>query len=46
MMVTNIFSFSDNVLTISKNNLNPLPDDKIIDWSKFKQIADDILKCT
>ena len=25
--------------------LNPLPDDKILDWSKFKQIADDILKC-
>ena len=24
---------------------NPLPDDKILDWSKFKQIADDILKC-
>ena len=24
---------------------NPLPDDKIFDWSKLKQIADDILKC-
>ena len=24
--------------------LNPLPDDKILDWSKLKQIADDILK--
>ena len=24
---------------------NPLPDDKVIDWSKLKQIADDILKC-
>ena len=24
---------------------NPLPDDKILDWSKFKLIADDILKC-
>ena len=24
---------------------NPLPDDKILDWSKFKQIADDISKC-
>ena len=22
----------------------PLPDDKILDWSKLKQIADDILK--
>ena len=26
--------------------LNPLPDDKILDWSKLKQVADDILKCT
>ena len=24
---------------------NPLPDDKILDWYKMKQIADDILKC-
>ena len=24
---------------------NPLPDDKILEWSKLKQIADDILKC-
>ena len=24
---------------------NPLPDDKISDWSKLEQIADDILKC-
>ena len=24
--------------------INPLPDDKIFDWSKLKQIADDILK--
>ena len=22
-----------------------LEDDKILDWSKFKQISDDILKC-
>ena len=25
--------------------LNPLPDNKILDWSKLKQIADDIVKC-
>ena len=25
--------------------LNPLPDNKILDWSKMKQIADNILKC-
>ena len=23
---------------------NPLPDDQILDWSKLKQVADDILK--
>ena len=25
--------------------VNPLPDDKILDWSKLKEIADDIFKC-
>ena len=25
--------------------VNPLPDDKFLDWSKLKQVADDILKC-
>ena len=24
--------------------LNPLPDEKILDWSKLKEIADDTLK--
>ena len=24
---------------------NPLPDDKVLDWFKLKEIADDILKC-
>ena len=24
---------------------NPSPDDKILDWSKLKEIADYILKC-
>ena len=23
-------------------SVNPLPDDKILDWSKLKQVADDI----
>ena len=27
------------------HTLNPLPDEKILGWSKLKQIADDILKC-
>ena len=31
--------------TIVPNHFPPLPDDKILDWSKLKQIADDILKC-
>ena len=26
-------------------HINPLPDNKILDWSKLKQIADNILKC-
>ena len=25
--------------------INPLQEDKILDWSKLKQIADNILKC-
>ena len=25
--------------------LNPLPDDKILEWSKVKQTADDNLEC-
>ena len=28
-----------------KRWMNALPDDKILDWSKLKEIADDILKC-
>ena len=27
------------------SKINPLPDDKIVDWSKLKQFADNILKC-
>ena len=27
-----------------KMHFNPLPDNKIFDWSKFKQIADSIFK--
>ena len=28
-----------------ENAINPLPDKEILDWSKLKQIADDILRC-
>ena len=34
-----------NTQETEKVMFNPLPDDKILDWSKLKQIADDILKC-
>ena len=27
------------------SRLNLLPDDNILDWSKLKQVADDILQC-
>ena len=30
---------------IFMSRINPLPDDKILEMSKLKQIADDILKC-
>ena len=29
----------------TESSLNPLPENKILDWSKVKQIADDIIKC-
>ena len=34
-----------NNLNKFEHKVNPLPDDKILDWSKLKQIADNILKC-
>ena len=50
MLGTSIFSFAHNPSTLWKANsifwvrLIPLPDDKILDWSKLKQTADDILQ--
>ena len=32
-------------LSKSWQDINQLPNDKILDWSELKQIADDILKC-
>ena len=29
---------------MAQSSLIPLPDNKILDWSKWKQIADDILE--
>ena len=36
---------SINFFMVALCFFNPLPDDKILDWSKLKQIAVDILKC-
>ena len=44
-MSSKAFFHSSERLIIVKQVVNPLPDDKIFDWSKLKQIADDILKC-
>ena len=53
MLITNIFSFLYNIFKRPKfpqghqnisPRVNPLPDDKILDWSKLKQIADNISK--
>ena len=30
---------------IIRNSVNPFPDNKILDWSKMEQNADNILKC-
>ena len=35
-----LFSFPFFFLTNLANSINPLPDDKILEWSKLKQIAD------
>ena len=32
-------------LSYQLNLFNPLPDYKILDWSKLKRIADEILEC-
>ena len=34
----------DTEMMIFTEVLNPLPDDNILDWSKLKQIADDMFK--
>ena len=36
----------DNAFCMNRSNtFNPLPDDKILDWSKLKQTAYNILEC-
>ena len=41
--VSNLKAFPDARLTVALF-FNPLPDEKILDWSKLKKIADNILK--
>ena len=41
-------AFADDKIDVVKIALvvfNPLLDEKFLDWSKLKEIADDILKC-
>ena len=48
MMLMKVFQSigTDDVLDNFKFvNFNTLPEDKILDWSKLKQIADDMFKC-
>ena len=42
MLVTSILNLDQFKILSS---VNPLPDDKGLDWYKLKQIADNILKC-
>ena len=44
VVVNGTWCLNSNVELNFKTKLNPLPDDKILHWSKLKQIAD-ILKC-
>ena len=39
------FSITPYTSRFAEPPFNSLPDDKSLDWSKLKQIADDILKC-
>ena len=44
LQTTNSLTCLFSVSGINNYCFNPLPDDKIVDWSKLKQIADDNLK--
>ena len=50
IIVITYFKTCNNILkncfdAIDLIMFNPLPDDKMLDWSKLIQIADNILKC-
>ena len=40
-----VFDSVENIVGKGENAGYPLPDNKILDWSKLKQIADDLSKC-
>ena len=40
-----ILQVSKSLKFVLSEKINSLPDNKILDWSKLKQIANDILKC-
>ena len=50
LFITSNLSFSYSVFQtpaqgLLGNGVNPLPDNKILDWSKLKRIEHNILKC-
>ena len=44
MVLPFLLNIQMNGELVSIESFNPLPDDKILVWSKLKQVADDILK--
>ena len=45
LFITRMLSRNKRKILAKDMFFNLLPDDKNLDWSKLKQIADDILKC-
>ena len=45
LLFPTVFSIPFGKLSTFLIILDPLPNDKILDWSKLKQNADNILKC-
>ena len=41
-MLHKLYFLHDADCRYLRDKVNPLPDDKILDWSKLKEIADDI----
>ena len=45
LLLFSFVSFLNPLVVVYVPSYDPLPEDKILGWSKLKQIADDILKC-